>query len=132
MESRRIKAVQAPRPSGLRSYALRVALLNLLDGAEDHRRGPLNGPAHRVPGAVAMMDLGEASVDRHGLTVRAGRHVTVGQHGGKRVRGRIELQAQDVGKPAFLGFDDGAGVVGDEPAQCGVGVLGVAQVPGAI
>ena len=106
--------------------------VNLLDGAKDHRRGPLDGPAHQVPGAVAMMDLGEAPVDRHGLAVRAGRHVTVGQHGGKPVRGRIELQAQDVGKPAFLGFDDDAGVMGDEPAQRGVGVLGVAQVPGAI
>ena len=62
----KIKAVQALRPSGLRSHALRVALLNLLDGAEDHRRGPLNGPAHCVPGAVAMMDLGEASVDGTG------------------------------------------------------------------
>ena len=41
-------------------------------------------------------------------------------------------QAQDVGKSAFAGFDDGAGVMGDQPAQQGVGVLGVAQVPGAI
>jgi hypothetical protein len=43
-----------------------------------------------------------------------------------RVRGRLELQAQDVGESAFVGFDDGVGVVGDEPAQHGVGVLGVA------
>ena len=41
-------------------------------------------------------------------------------------------QAQDVGKSAFVGFDDGAGMMGDQPAQHGVGVLGVAQVPGAI
>ena len=40
--------------------------------------------------------------------------------------------AQDVGKAPFAGFDDGAGVVGDQPAQQGIGVLGVAQVPGAI
>ena len=33
---------------------------------------------------------------------------------------------------AFAGFDDGAGVVGDQPAQHGVAVLGVAKVPGAV
>jgi hypothetical protein len=33
--------------------------LDLLDGAEDHRRGALNRPSHQVPGAIAIMDLGE-------------------------------------------------------------------------
>jgi len=42
----------------------------------------------------------------------------------------VELQGQDVGEFAFFGFDDGAGVMGDEPAQHRVGVLGVAQVAG--
>ena len=41
-------------------------------------------------------------------------------------------RAQDIGESAFVCFDDGAGVVGDQPAQHGVGVLGVAQVPGAV
>ena len=40
--------------------------------------------------------------------------------------------AQDVSKSAFAGFDDGAGVMGDQPAQQSVGVLGVAQVAGAV
>ena len=31
-----------------------------------------------------------------------------------------------------MGFDEGAGVVGDQPAQRGVGVVGVAQVAGAV
>jgi hypothetical protein len=31
-----------------------------------------------------------------------------------------------------LGFDYGARVEGDQPAQHGIGVLGVAQVPGAV
>jgi len=48
------------------------------------------------------------------------------------VRGRLELEAQDVGKSAFVGFDDGAGVMGDQPARHGVGMLGVAQVPGTV
>jgi hypothetical protein len=42
------------------------------------------------------------------------------------------LAAQDIGKSAFVGFDDGAGVVCDQSAQHGVGVLGVAQVSGAV
>ena len=78
------------------------------------------------------MYLGEPLFDRHGLAVRAGGHVAAGQHAGKLLRRRLELQAQDIGESAFAGFDDGAGVMGDQPAQHGVGVLGVAQVPGAV
>ena len=48
------------------------------------------------------------------------------------MRGRLELEAQDVGEAPFFGFDDGAGVMGDQPAQHGAGVLGVAQVTGAV
>ena len=107
-------------------------VLDLLDRAEDHRRGALDRPAHQVPGAVAVVYLGEPLFDRHEFAVRAGGHVAAGQHAGQCVRRRLELAAQDVGKSAFAGFDDGAGVMGDQPAQQGVGVLGVAQVPGAI
>lgn len=85
-----------------------------------------------MPGAVAVLYLGEPLFGRHGIAVRAGGHVAAGQHAGQRVRRRVELLAQDVGKSAFAGFDDGAGVMGDQPAQQGVGVLGVAQVPGAV
>jgi hypothetical protein len=38
--------------------------MDLLDGAEDHRRGALDGPAHQVPWAVAIMYLGEPLFDR--------------------------------------------------------------------
>ena len=82
--------------------------------------------------AVAGMYLGEPPVDPHGLAVRADGHVAARQHAGQDIRCRVELGAQDIGESAFAGFDDGAGVVGDQPAQQGVGVLGVAQVPGAI
>ena len=78
------------------------------------------------------MYLGEPLLDRHGLAVRAGGHVAARQHAGQYVRCRVELGTQDIGESAFAGFDDGAGVMGDQPAQHGVGVLGVAQVPGAI
>jgi hypothetical protein len=49
--------------------------MDLLDCAEDHRRGALDGPAQQVPWAVAVMYLGEPPVDRYGLAVRAGGHV---------------------------------------------------------
>jgi hypothetical protein len=104
----------------------------LLDCAEDHRRSALNGPAHQMRGAVALLYLGESLFGRHEFAVRAGGHVAVGQHGGQHLRRGLELNAKDVGEPAFAGFDDGAGMVGDQPAQHGVGVLGVAQVPGAV
>jgi hypothetical protein len=78
------------------------------------------------------MDLGEALFDRHELAVRAGCHVAEGQHARNHLWRWLELQAQDVGESAFPGLDDGAGVMGDQPAQQGVGVLSVAQVPGAV
>jgi hypothetical protein len=33
------------------------------------------------------------------------------------VRGRLELATENFGKAAFFGFDDGVGVMGDQPAQ---------------
>jgi hypothetical protein len=41
-------------------------------------------------------------------------------------------RGSDVGKPPFFGFDDGVRMVCDQPAAHGVGVLGVAQVAGAV
>jgi hypothetical protein len=85
-----------------------------------------------VPWAVAVVYLGEPPVGRHGLAVRASGHVAASQHAGQHVRCRVELGTQDIGESAFVGFNDGAGVVGDQPAQQGVGVLGVPQVPSAV
>ena len=106
--------------------------MDLLYCAEDHGRGALHGPAHQMPRAVAVMNLGEPLLDRHGLAVRAGGHVAASQHAGQDVRCRVEFVAQDAGESAFAGFDDGAGVVGDQPARHDLGVLGVAQVPGSV
>ncbi len=78
------------------------------------------------------MYLGEPPFDPHGLAVRTGGHVAASQHAGQYVRCRVELGTQDIGESAFAGFDDGAGVMCDQPAQHGIGVLGVAQVPGTI
>jgi hypothetical protein len=75
--------------------------MDLLDCAEDHRRGALDGPAHQVPGAAAVVYLGEPPFDRNGLAVRAGGHVAASQNAGELVRGMIELGAQDVGESAF-------------------------------
>ena len=75
-----------------------------------------------------MTDL----LDWHGLAVRAGSHVTTSQNAGRHVRCRLELGAQGIGESALAGFDDRTGMMGDQPAQHGIGVPGVAQVPGAI
>jgi hypothetical protein len=81
-----------------------------------------------VPRAVAVTYLGEPPLDRHGLAVVAGGHVAVGQRAGKRVWCELELEGQDVGESSVPGFDEGAGVVRDQPAEHGVSMLDVAQV----
>jgi hypothetical protein len=78
------------------------------------------------------MDLGESPLDRDEFAVRTGRHVAASQDAGELVRCRLELEAQDVGKSAFVGFDDGVGVMGDQPTQHGVSLLGIAQVSGTV
>ena len=83
-------------------------------------------------GALAFMDLGESPIDRDELAGRASCHVAEGQRAGKHARCRLELEAQNAGKSAFIGFDDGVGVVGDEAAQRGVGVLDIAKVTGTV
>ena len=85
-----------------------------------------------MAGAVAVVDLGQAVVHVDVLAVGAGGHVTEGQRVGQRPRRRGELAVQDVGEAALLGLDDGAGVVRDQAAQQGFGVLDVAQVAGAV
>jgi hypothetical protein len=85
-----------------------------------------------VARAVAVVDLGQAVVHRDVLAVGAGGHVAEGQRVGQVLRGRGELAGQDVGEAAFFGFDDGAGVVRDQGAQQGFGVLDVAEVAGAV
>jgi hypothetical protein len=78
------------------------------------------------------MDFGESPLDRYELAVWAGGHVAEGQRAAKGIRRGLELAAQGAAESAFFGFDESAGVVGDQTAQQGAGVLGVAQVPGAV
>jgi hypothetical protein len=74
------------------------------------------------------MYLGEPPFDRHELPVWAGGHVAVGQRVGKLLWRRLKPQGQHLSKSAFAGFDDGTGVIGNQPAQNSVGSLGVAQI----
>ena len=67
------------------------SVMDLLDRAEDHRRGALDRPAHQVPRTLAVMCLGEPLFDRHEFAVWAGGHVAAGQYAGKWVRRRFEL-----------------------------------------
>jgi hypothetical protein len=45
------------------------SVLDLLDCAQDHRRGALHGAAHQVPRAIALLDLGKSPFGRHELAV---------------------------------------------------------------
>ena len=74
------------------------------------------------------MYLGEPPADRDELAVRPGCHVAAGQRAGKRAQRRLELLGQDVGESAFFGFDDCVGVMRDQSAQHGVGLMDFAQV----
>jgi predicted ABC-type ATPase len=91
--------------------------VSLADRLEDHRRRPADRPADQVTQAVAVVDLGQAPVDVHMLAVRAGGHVTAGQRIRERLRRQVEFTAEDGGQAAFLGLDDGAGVMRDQTAQ---------------
>jgi hypothetical protein len=51
-------------PSGVDSSGSSGLAVNLLDCAEDHRRGAPDRPADQVPRAVAVMDLSESLFDR--------------------------------------------------------------------
>ena len=79
-----------------------------------------------MPRAVAVVDLSQAAGYLDLVAVGAGSHVAEGQRVGQRARRRGELAGQDVGEAAFFGLDDGAGVVRDQAAQQGSGVLDVA------
>jgi hypothetical protein len=50
--------------------------------------------------------------------------LAAGQHGGKHIWRRLELQAHHIGKPALAGLDDDTAVTRGQPAQHRVGVPG--------
>ena len=66
--------------------------------------------------AVPEVYLSEPPSDRDELAIRAGRHVAASQHAGKLVWSGLELEAQYVGNSPFFRFNDGIGVMGDQPA----------------
>ena len=83
-------------------------------------------------GTVAAPDVGQSLLDAHVLPVGAGGHVAVDQRVSEIARGGLELAGQVVGQAPLLGFDEGAGMVGDQAAHQVVGVLHVTQVAGAV
>src|ERR1039458_8355813 len=66
------------------------------------------------------------------LAVGAGGHVAEGERVGQVPRGLGELAGHGAGQAAFLGFEDGAGVMRDQTAQHRFGVLDIAEVAGAV
>ena len=81
---------------------------------------------------VSGTDVGQPLVDRHALSVRSCRHVAIDQRVSQVVWRGLELAGQLPGETSFSCLDDGAGMVGDQPAEHGLGVLDIAQVPRAI
>ena len=104
----------------------------MLDCAEDHRRSALNRPAHQMPGAVAMMYLGESLFGRDEFAVRAGGHVAVGQSAGKHLWCGLELAGSGRRRVRDRRLRRWRRNGGRPAAEHGVGVLGVAQVPSAV
>ena len=105
---------------------------DLADGLQDERGSAADRAADQVARAVAVMNLGQAVVYVDVFAVGAGGHVAERQCVGQGLGRRGELAVQDVSEAAFFGLDDGAGMVRDQAAQQGFGVLDVAQVAGAV
>jgi len=67
--------------------------------------------------AVAIVDLSEAPVNVHVLTVWAGGHIAEGKSVRQRQRRRFKFTGQDGVKPALFSLDMGAGMVGHKSAR---------------
>lgn len=76
--------------------------------------------------SVASADFHEAGIHGQAFAVGAGGHVAIDEGLGEFVAFGGELGGEFVGEATLLGFDEGAGVVSDQPAESGVGVVGVA------
>ena len=73
--------------------------VDLVDGLEDQRGGAADGAADQVPGAVAVVDLGQAAAHVHLLAVGAGGHVAEGQRVGQRLRGGANSRLRRSARP---------------------------------
>jgi len=82
-----------------------------------------------VSALTVIVVVSESHFDWDELAVRAGCHVAASQHAGKLVRGRLELQARTSASPRSSASTM---AMGDQSAQQGVSVLGIAQVTGTV
>lgn len=106
--------------------------LDAAHGVDEVGLGEVDEAGHQVSGAVAFADLGEPASDGDGFAVGCGGHVAVGQCVAECLVGGWELAGERIGEAAFSGFDDCAGVPGDEAADDVVGVGDVAEVAGSV
>ena len=102
------------------------------NGIGELGRRPSDSAADRIVCAVAGPDFSQALLNGHVLAVWARDHVAVDQRVRQVAPGRCELAAEFTSQAALRCFDDGAGVMGDQPADCVAGMLDVAQVAGAV
>ena len=113
----------------------------LFDGPARPRRGSSAWRAGSTGSPGALSHGGAVSRRAAVRPARAGRpgwwSCPVRQHASQDVRRRVELRTQGIGESAFVGFDDGAGVVGRRPRRervpgrvPGGDALGVRPAPG--
>ena len=79
------------------------SVMDLLDCAEDHRRGVPDADLLTLDslGRSAVMYLGEPPFGRHGLAIRAGGGVCRRtEHAGQDLRSRVKLGFLDIGESA--------------------------------
>jgi hypothetical protein len=87
------------------------------------------GSLHAIRLVAASSCGAERAIAR---VTRSRGHVAIDQRVGEVVWCGLELAAQLPGETAFSCFDDGAGMVGDQAAEHGLGVLDIAQIPRAV
>ena len=86
----------------------------------------------RVVRAVTVEDLGESLAGFHGSAVGSCGHVAVDECVVEVGWRQWELAGKLVGEAALGGFGEGCGVVRDQAAEQVIGMLGIAEVPGAV
>jgi hypothetical protein len=107
-------------------------VLHSPDGRFEHRRRPRDRPGHCIARTIALPDIRQPVADLQVLAVRASRHIAVDQRLSHVAGRRPELAHQVSRKPAFLRFDQCAGVMRNQPAQQRFGACDVAEVPGTV
>ncbi len=94
--------------------------------------GPIREPSDSTVRAVPFSYLREPVMNRDNVPVRSRGHIAIRQGIAENHIRHGKLTGEHVRKAAFLGLDDSPGVMTDQAAQDRIGMLHVAEVPGAV